>query len=246
MPDTPSSFRHPRWRSPAPALDRIAPLFRTAAAWALVVLASVWVVLACGYPNIDLLLPPGRGDRATAYLNLVFAGSAVARSSSVVHARCAGADVIPPGSRVAVAQGFFLPHAVVGPKLDRVLVQPPAAARDAHALLAELQASDAGWLVTRRGSDLDQADGHAQCPQAPRPDLRRRQSLGGGGDDVVSAQRCCFTSKGLLSASRPRGAQMGSGVIVKPAAAATCEARLETSSSLSSSQYPSLAVRTRN
>ena len=149
------------------ALDRIAPLLRTAAAWALVVLSSVSVVLACAYPNNHLLLPPGLGDRASAYVSLVLAGSAEARSISVVRARCRGADVIPPGSQVAVAQGFSLPHAVVGPKLDRVLVQPPPAALDARALLAELEASGAGWLVTRRGSLLDATA--AATPDAFKP-----------------------------------------------------------------------------
>jgi hypothetical protein len=149
------------------ALDRVAPFLRAAAGWALVVLASVSVALACAFPNNHLLVLPGGANRAMAYVNLVFAGSAVARSNSEVQTRCAGAHVIPPGSRVAVAQTFPLPHAVVGPNLDRVLVQPPPAARDARALLAELEASGAGWLVTRRGSDLDAAA--AATPDAFRP-----------------------------------------------------------------------------
>lgn len=139
------------------ALDRIGSVLRTAAALVLVALASLSVVVACAYPNNQLLVPPGGPDRALAYVNLVLSGSDEARSNSVVQARCAGADVIPPGSRVLVAQGFFLPHAIVGPNLDRVLVQPPPAARDALALLAELQAGGADWLVTRRGSELDAA-----------------------------------------------------------------------------------------
>ena len=156
------------------ALSEIAPLFRAAVVWALVMLASVSVVVACAHPNIPLPVLRGDNEGVAAYVNLVLAGSEEARSDLTRQARCSGGGRIPPGSRVAVAQAFFLPHAVVGPNLGRILVQPPPAANDPQALLAELQASGAGWLVTTRGSGLD-----AAATAAPQVFARRGHICGG-------------------------------------------------------------------
>ena len=68
---------------------------------------------------------------------------------------CDGFTVIPPGSRVAVVEHFMIPHAVVGPALDRVLTSKMPEVESADALAAAMDERDATWLVTRASKPPD-------------------------------------------------------------------------------------------
>jgi len=101
-----------------------------------------------------MTLPPGNA-RAPTYWSLILGGS-TEMAGFDEPPRCEGDTAeIPPGARVAVAEGFFSPHAVVGTRRDRILVEPPPQASDRESLVATLREGDVGWLVTRRRSELD-------------------------------------------------------------------------------------------
>jgi hypothetical protein len=143
-------------------LDRLTPALRTAAGIVLVVLASISVVLVSAFPNVALPRGPAGSGRAAAYWGAVLDDSAPLRDLLAAPPRCRDAmTVLPPGARVAVAKAFFTPHAVVGSDLHATLVEPPPRAADPASLVAQLRERDAGWLVTRRASQLDRAASQA-------------------------------------------------------------------------------------
>jgi hypothetical protein len=146
------------WALAAIALQAIGSRARTGLAVAVLALASTSLLLANVYPNVFIAsLPSGGPERALAYLSLVLSGSEADRSTIHLRDRCAGSAVIPDGSTVLVAEGYFLPHAVVGPNLERTLAQPPVpGAMPWSALLDRMRESGAGWLVTRRLTLLDE------------------------------------------------------------------------------------------
>jgi hypothetical protein len=145
------------WAVAALALDRMGSTLRTAAGLVLVGVAGISVVLANALPNIRLDLPTGGGERFAAYVGLVFTGDQEERTEVVLRDVCKRMEQIPPGARVAVAHAIFVPHAVVGAKLDRTLVQPPPGDADSIGQLqAYLRRHDVDWLVTRADTRLNQ------------------------------------------------------------------------------------------
>jgi len=144
------------WALAAIVLDRIGSRARPALALGLIGVAGISVVLANVLPNVPIELPNQVGVRSAAYLRLVVAGSEAERSAIGLRTSCTGMNVMPAGSRVAVVRGYFVPHAVVGPRLERTLVQPPPTGVETiERLTAYLESQDVDWFVTRAGSDLD-------------------------------------------------------------------------------------------
>lgn len=149
------------WAAAAIALDRLRHLPRTIASILLVAAAGVSVVLANAAPNVLLDVPGAHGERSfagrsAAYVQLVVTGSRADRTAIALVQRCEGMRRIPPGSRVAVASRFFVPHAVVGGGLRRTLVQPPPPDAPTLAAFKEyVRLHDVDWLVTVSGTDLD-------------------------------------------------------------------------------------------
>ena len=145
------------WAVAAVALDRFGRAAGGVAGLALVAVAGISVVLANVLPNVPTTLPSTVGERSAAYLRLVVGGSGEERSAIGQRATCGEMERIPSGVRVAVARGYFVPHAAVGSRLQRTLVQPPPMDADTIAgLTAYLQETEAGWLVTRAGTRLDE------------------------------------------------------------------------------------------
>jgi hypothetical protein len=137
-------------------LDRLSPAIRTAAAFVLVGLAAISVVLVNAFPNVTLPIAPGGPERAAAYWAAVVDESDPLRDLLAAPPSCREAmPELPAGARVAVAKSFFTPHAVVGSDLRATLIEPPPQAGDPESLLAQLRDRNAGWLVTRRASGLD-------------------------------------------------------------------------------------------
>ena len=137
-------------------LDRLTPVMRTAAGIVLVGLAAISVVMVSAFPNVPLPIAPAGPERAAAYWGAVFDESDPLRVALAAPPSCRDAlPELPLGARVAVAQSFFTPHAVVGSDLQATLVEPPPSAADPESLVAQLRDRDAGWLVTERESRLD-------------------------------------------------------------------------------------------
>ena len=139
----------------AVALDTMRPRPRTAAAIGLVCLASVSLALANIKPNINIPLARGAIAGPISYARFVLTAPDATRANLSFRARCSGFDAIPPGARVAVSNAFFIPHAVVGPNLDRILTDPMVDLTDAPAVMEAMRARKAGWLVTQSDTNLD-------------------------------------------------------------------------------------------
>jgi hypothetical protein len=143
------------WALGAVTLDRMAGWLRGAVAFGLVILASISLVFVNVYPNVRIDLPADPRVPAAAYLNLALSGDESTRSMVDRRAHCSGVDVIPEPARVAVETLYLIPHAVVGPRLQRTLVQPPPTGSTIDELLTYLGDHDVGWLVVRRSGPLE-------------------------------------------------------------------------------------------
>ena len=144
------------WALAALAIDRLRARSRTVVGLLLVAVATVSVAFANALPNVRL--SPQRDTLATRsaqYLELVLSGSSQERSAINHRGQCARMDVIPEGTRVVVESAYLVPHAAIGPRLQRTLVQPPPETRTIPELVAYLRVQDATWLVTRAETELD-------------------------------------------------------------------------------------------
>ncbi len=138
------------------AVGLLRPRVRMVISLALVALASVSLAYANTAPNITIPLPHGRVSSVTGYASFVLGKPDAVRSNVDLRATCAGFGDIPAGDRVAVAESFMIPHAVVGPNLDRILTAPMPDAPGAETLVGAMGQRDAQWLVTRNPSPADE------------------------------------------------------------------------------------------
>jgi hypothetical protein len=140
----------------APLLDRVRGTLGMLAQLAILGLAVFSLGAANLQPNVPMRAVP-RGDPG-AYVGFVLGAPDEERALIGLAGACSERALIPAGARVLVARQYFVPHAVVGPDLDRVLVQPPiGAVGDAGRVLELMQAAGADWLVSVQGTRLDGA-----------------------------------------------------------------------------------------
>jgi hypothetical protein len=158
----------------ARAIQSLGTPFRFAASGSLVGLASISLVLANTSPNIEVPLGPSAGF--SDYATFVLTASDSERSNIDRREKCARLAIIPRGARVVVQPEFMVPHAAVGPNLDRILTEPtPRGLASVEALVAAMEARGAEWLVTH-------PSGAAQALAAASPNhfvLRDRTCMRG-------------------------------------------------------------------
>jgi 4-amino-4-deoxy-L-arabinose transferase-like glycosyltransferase len=136
------------------ALTGFKPRLRAAAGLVLVGLAAISLVAADLQPNISIRLPSGWMARSEAYLAFVLGATNAQRSAIDRRARCAAFDRIPVGDRVAVDRGYFVPHAVVGTTLSRILTEPIEGVSDDAGLVLAMRLRSAQWLVTTNAGPM--------------------------------------------------------------------------------------------
>lgn len=139
----------------AVALHKLHPSVRSLASAGLVVLATASLVIANVNPNILITRAGSASISSGDYLALVLTGTEQERMHVSLRAECAELNIIPPGSRVAVARGFFLPHAVAGPMMDRILTKPLRHPSSVEGLRVAMEERRAKWLVARESGYPD-------------------------------------------------------------------------------------------